>query len=97
MQSWITQSEDQLALDVYPDLYQMYIHTQLDETIVCFHTLDKITFLIFTSINKVPVNSSCPSHNPPKTLRYHGWPIFEEMGRIAEMCNNCNNTPNYSS
>ena len=50
MKLWITQSEDKLALDVYPDLSQMYIHTKQDQTIFYFHTLDKITFLIFMVI-----------------------------------------------
>ena len=47
MQSWITHSEDKLALNVYPHVSQMYIHTKLDQNIFCFLTLYKITFLIF--------------------------------------------------
>ena len=47
IQSWITQLEDKLSLDVYPDLSQMYIHTQLDEAIFFLYTLDEITYLIF--------------------------------------------------
>ena len=47
IQSWITQSEDKLALGVYPDLSRMYIHAQLDEAAFCLYTLDEITFLIF--------------------------------------------------
>ena len=39
IQSWIIQLEDKLAQDVYPDLSQMYIHTQLDQTIFCLYTL----------------------------------------------------------
>ena len=44
--SWITRSELKLALVVYPDLFQMYMHTQLTKTIFCFHTLNKAAFLI---------------------------------------------------
>ena len=45
--SWITQSEEKLSLVVYPNLSPMYIHMQLDQTFLCFHTLDKVSILIF--------------------------------------------------
>ena len=37
-----------LALVIYPDLSQMYIHMWLDQAIFSFHTLNKVTFLILT-------------------------------------------------
>ena len=43
----LTQSEEMLALVVNLNLSQVFIHTQVDQTIFCFHILDKITFLIY--------------------------------------------------